>query len=387
MSRYSKIDKWILILLSITFVLIDWNAHGIAISDITLMFIMLLLIFKVKITVTQKQILLYIGVLFLVISNIGLNLLFNAEFLFNDGIKGLLKVFFYMTVTIVLYNYIVSQKLQFKLIKVLSITAVVVSVIGIYISIAIYLKGILPYEFFWKFTRMDFESYMYRGWGRSIIRARSIFAEPAHLGFYLNSILGIFYFNKLKYEIDKRVDTIITLTILLTFSFSAILIMITIKVLYYANPKTIRSFFADKRYIISLIVLIIIVIMMWETIDKTIIIRAREILSGADKSGTVRLQGSWDFINKEHIFMGNGIGNTPTIWNIYAYILSDLGLVSFIAFIIFNITLLLTNLPMGALVVMQGFQKGGYLGAGYWVFMLLVILCLDKIKPGKKLIV
>lgn len=378
MSICSKSDKWVMILLSITFILTDWRINNIALSDILLMIVIVMLIVKGSAGITKRQIVLYLGVLSLVLINITGNLFLNSQFDAIAGILGFLKVFYYMAIMIALYNFITDNDLSLNLFKILSITAVIVSIIGIYITLAIYLKGVIPYEFFWKFTRTDLNSYTYRGWGRSIIRTRSIFSEPAYLGFYLNTILGIFYFNKVQCEFDKRVEVLITITTLLTFSFSAILIMIAIKVIYYMNPKTIHAFFTNKRYILSLIIVSFVAIMMWETIEKTIIIRAQEILNGADGSGTARLQGSWAYINKEHIIMGNGIGNTLPIWNIYAYILSDLGLVSFIAFIVFNIVLFSTNLSMGMVFVMQGFQKGGYLGAGYWIFMLLIILCLDK---------
>lgn len=377
MRKYSKTDTWVLMLLSITFVLTDWRVYNVAISDIILIIIMASLFFKRSIRMKSKQLLLYVWVLALVFSNIGFNLLFNTQFVSSDGIRGLLKVLLYMTAMMTLYNHIIFNHLQRKLLNILSITTVVICIIGIYISLAIYLNGILPYEFFWKFTRTDLASYTYRGWGRNIIRARSVFSEPAYMGYYLNSILGIFYFNKDKHKIDKKVDTLITVTILLSFSFSAIVVMGIIRVLHYIDYKKIHGILKPK-YIFSAFVILVMVVLMWDIIDKTIIIRTQQILSGADGSATARLLGSWAHINKDNIFIGNGIGNTPPLWNVFAYVLSDLGLIVFIVCIIFTALLCYLNLKMGLLFILQGFQKGAYLGVGFWIFMLLVIIYIEK---------
>ena len=87
---------------------------------------------------------------------------------------------------------------------------------------------------------------------------------------------------------------------------------------------------------------------------------------------------SWNYVNKEHIFMGNGMGHTPEIWNIYAYVLSDLGLIAFILFCIFSVFLIIKNYKMGILFIVLNFQKGGYLSSAFWSYLLLLFIYINK---------
>lgn len=388
MKKKNYFDQFILLLISMAFALVNWRLGFLWFSDLLLViifaFIILYFIINKKLTINIGQIFLLIIVSLLVLTNILFHLFFNKDFLVNESLLGFLKIIFYITTVILLFNFIQEKKLKDKLLSTLSITAVVVSIIGIYISLSLYLKGILPYEFFWHFIRQDMESYTYRGWDRSIIRTKSIFSEPSFLGFYLNTILAILYFSKSNYRLNKSHIFIITLTILLTFSYSSILIMVGIKILHYIEWKNFISFLKRKSSIFTFILSIILVVFFWGTIEKTVIIRTKEIFSGVDGSSTARLQGSWSYINGDNIVFGNGIGNTPTIFNVYAYILSDLGIVSFLLFLFFTGCLIYYNPQLALIFIALNFQKGGYLGAMFWIYMLLIVIySIDNKKTRK----
>jgi hypothetical protein len=368
------LGKLILCIISIAFVLVDWRLFFFTFSDLFLMIILLLILLKDKksFNINKSQYYVLISTLFLVLSNVLLNYIFNTDFLIINGIKGLAKIIYYMPAVFIIHNYIKDNKLELSFLRILNITAVIICIIGIYITIAIYSNNILPYNFFWKFTRTDISSFTYRNSGGSIIRTRSVFSEPAYFGFYLNAILGILYFNKQNYRNSIFSNIIINITIFLTFSYSSIIIMVFVNCMHLLRNKAIFLYW--KKYLASVLVIIAVLVLLWSMFEETIIKRTFEIISGTDGSAVQRLYGSWSYVNKENMFLGNGLGNTPPIWNIYAYILSDLGIISFVFYIIINLFILVSNFKMGMLFTILNFQKGGYLGASYWLFMLLVFI-------------
>ncbi|MBX9954125.1 hypothetical protein H7T43_04255 [Peribacillus simplex] len=382
MIKHDSISVLVIGLISIAFVLADWRIGFLTFADILISLAAIIIVIKGLINKSlyfkYNQLYLIVGFILVVSINIFSNLLFNADFLEDLGIKGFFKISCFIIMFTLVFNFIKELALEVKLLQVLNITAFIVCILGIYISISIYLNGIFPYEFLWKFTRDDLASYAYKGWDESVIRTRSIFSEPAHLGFYLNAILAITYLNKYKYNINKFIDFTIIITIILTFSYSSIIIMLLIKIFNYAKIDKLKHFYVSKKSIVITIIVAISIISMWNQIEKTLINRTQEILSGADTSASARVEGSWSFVNKEHIFIGNGIGNTPPIFNNYAYVLSDLGLIGFILFVIFSFIVLKKNFQLGLVFIAMNFQKGGYLGAGYWIFILLVLIYINR---------
>lgn len=91
-----------------------------------------------------------------------------------------------------------------------------------------------------------------------------------------------------------------------------------------------------------------------------------------DTSGTARLSGSWDYVN--NYFIGNGVGNTPSIWNIFAYVLSDFGIFVLLLFLMVLGYLTYKNMYLGIILALFSFQRGGYLAAYYWCTVLLFFL-------------
>lgn len=378
MNKSSSWDKKTLAIVSVAFTTTDWSISIFTFGDILLFLSLLRIVTRKQYSIKANQCLILLFTLSSVLLNVLINLLFNSNFILEQGLVGTIKIFYYMTVIIALYNYIRNKELELEFIKIVNITSVVVCIIGGYIYLAVYLSRALPYEFFWHFTRTDISSYIYKGYEMSAVRARSIFSEPAHLGFYLNYILGINYFNKYKYEINKGIDMLITITIILTFSYSSILVMILVKAMHYINFRRISKVLLNKTYIVGVLILIILVFAFWGTIEKTLIIRTQEALSGTDGSAKARIVGSWEYVNQDNILMGNGIGNTAEIFNIYAYVLSDLGLVSFLIFSLLSILIISINFKIGILFMVLNFQKGGYLASGYWILLLILFIFWGK---------
>lgn len=368
----------ILGILSIAYVLVDWSIGFINFADVLVLIdagiILTIGLITKTLYVQKNQILLFLGLVIIVLLNILLNLLLNPNFSSNESIISLFKVICYSVAFVLIYNFIVGNNLEYKFFRVVSVITVIVCFLGMYITLAINVKGVLPYEFFWSFTRDDLASYMYRGYS-SIIRTRSLFSEPAHFGYYLNSVLAIMYFNNQNYKPSPKIDIIITVSIILTLSYSSIIILLLVKVLRYSNFAAISNFLhTGTRILPMLIGILILSITIGDSIQEAILDRTQEIINGEDSSTESRIEGSWNYITEEAILIGNGIGNTPTIFNNFAYILSDLGLISTIFYLIFNLIFLRLNFRLEVVFIALNIQKGGYLGVGFWILVLLMII-------------
>ena len=174
-------EKWstvLLFLLSSSFALTDWMFGIFTFTEYVLLFIggCLVISGHYQIKLNQiKWILLIIGV---ILANILINELNNEPFVLKVGLAGLIKVTFYLMVNVGLYNYVMNYGLEEKLLKMMNSVAVVVGIIGIYITIALYSDGLLPYEFFWTYTRTDVLSYSFNAI-ENLVRTRSVFSEPS----------------------------------------------------------------------------------------------------------------------------------------------------------------------------------------------------------------
>lgn len=138
----------------------------------------------------------------------------------------------------------------------------------------------------------------------------------------------------------------------------------------------------NKKNMISIFVAIVLIIVFWDQFYNTFIIRASSLLNGVDTSGTARLSGSWDYVN--NLFMGNGIGNTPPIWNNFAYVLSDFGIVILLLFLAIFAYLTYKNPYLGVILIFFSFQRGGYLAAYYWCTVLLFFVASPSKVLNKK---
>lgn len=396
MENISLITKWkdfnetysygwsilILSLMSISFVVTDWMIGIFTLTDYIFVLVGLSLLVSGNYRVRKKQLLWILLLLGVIVANIVMNANLNEQFVLKTGIAALIRITYYAGLVVGVYNYVKDQELEARFLKILNIVAVVVCVIGVYITIALYSQGDLPYEFFWKFTRTDLLSYAFNE-NPAFIRTRSIFSEPAYLGFFLNIILAMNYFNKVNVKVHKGFSLVLTLTLLLTFSYSAIGIMVMIQLLNVMTKMNLKSLRWTKKTTIYFLLFLVLIFLSWDLINETIIKRTADILSGEDGSAYFRIIRSWDYVNTEHIFLGNGIGHTPNVWNVYAYILSDLGFTAFILSCLFSLYLLLVNFKLGLVFIALNFQKGGYLNPAFSILLLLIFIYMGN--KNKKL--
>ncbi len=359
--------------MSLSFVVTDWMIGIFTLSDYLFVIVGISLFISGNYKIKRNQLLWILLILGVIVANIVMNVYNNETFILKTGLAALIRITYYVALVTGIYNYVKGEKLEAKFLKILNITAVAVCFIGIYITLALYTNGQLPYKFFWEFTRTDLLSYAFNK-NLDFIRTRSIFSEPAYLGYFLNIVLAMNYFNKVKVKIGKGFTILISLTLFLTFSYSAIGIMLMIQGLYFINKINLRKFKWTKTTTVSLLLIIVIVFFSWDLINETIINRTADILSGKDGSAYFRIIRSWDYVNVEHIFLGNGIGHTPNIWNVYAYILSDLGLIAFLLSFLFSFCTLFVNFKMGIVFIALNFQKGGYLNPAFSIFLLLIFI-------------
>ncbi|SIO20077.1 hypothetical protein SAMN05878443_1906 [Carnobacterium alterfunditum] len=366
----------ILFLMSISFVVTDWMIVIFTVSDYIFALVGISLFISGNYKIKRRQLLWILLILGVIAANIVMNVYNNEAFVLKTGTAAFIRVSYYVAIIVGVYNYVKDQHLETRFLKTLNIIAIIVCFIGIYITIALYSEGQLPYEFFWKFTRTDLASFVFKE-NTALIRTRSIFSEPAYLGYFLNVILTMNYFNGVHVKINKSFSVIISLTLLLTFSYSAIGIMLMIQFLNLVYKIRLKKFKWTNKTTVYVLLLVGIIMFSWDFIDETLIKRTAYIISGEDISAYNRIISSWSHINSEHIFLGNGIGHTPNVWNIYAYILSDLGLIAFILSCLFSLYLLLINFRLGMIFIVLNFQKGGYLNPAFSILLLLIFIYIE----------
>lgn len=379
-QRYNYVwSIFILSLMSVSFVVTDWMIGIFTLSDYIFAIVGASLLISGNYRVKRNQVLWILLLLGVIVANIVMNVNLNENFILKTGVAALIRITYYAAIVTGVYNYVKHHQLEVQFLKILNIVAVIVGVLGIYITLALYSEGQLPYEFFWTFTRTDLLSYAFNE-NTEFIRTRSIFSEPAYLGYFLNIILAMNYFNKVNVRVHKGFSLFITLILLLTFSYSAIGIMIMIQVLHFLTKENIQNFKWSRTTTVYFFLFLIILFFSWDLINETIINRTADILSGEDGSAYFRIIRSWDFVNTEHIFLGNGIGHTPNVWNVYAYILSDLGLIAFLLSGVFSGYLMIINFRLGLVFVALNFQKGGYLNPAFSIFLLLIFIYIGSKK-------
>lgn len=378
MNRYFKFDIIPLICISLALALSDWLINFFSFGDFFIMIALLTIAMKNTsyiYSLSKKQLFIILGIIILSLCNIALNIFFNTNFIVQDGIKGIIKICYYTVTIVCFYNYITKRNLTNLFFKVLLVTGMGVCCVGIYITIVLLTNSRMPYEFLWQFTRNDTGSYMLYTASGILIRTRSVFSEPAHLGFYLNTLLLFMYFNKEGKEISKGYEIILFVCIILTFSFATIGCTMVILILKYVRMAEIKRLVRKPTFIMGASFLIMIIIQMWNYIYVSIFERAQTILAGEDMSAIIRLVETWKYINNDNIFIGNGLGNTVDISNVYAYILSDLGIIAFLIYIGLTIWICIKNIRIGIGFIILNFAKGGYLASGYWILILGIFLC------------
>lgn len=379
------IHSTILTFVGISFLVSDWSFSLFSFGELILIPLLPVVFFLVMDAFKKKDWILLIAVGILMILHLSFQQFFNSEFMIRPAIAASIKIAFFTTFIFSFFKYVIKFKLQRRFLIILNILGIVSIVIGTYIYIAI-ISEQLPFEFLWKFTRIDEQSYFFRN-TRYLVRMRSLFSEPAHFGFFLNTLLGINLLQNTKIKIPVFLNGLLLISILFTFSFSSIFIMLLILFIYiikiiFTNVKSVK--FNLLQSVIIIVTIGLIIYFTWDFIDIAIIQRTEEIVTGQDNSALERIFGSWEYINSNTIWLGNGFGNTPIIWNNFAYFLSDGGIILFILSILGTFYIMHINLGLGILLILMNFQRGGYLSPTFALFLVVILLYASQWENSRK---
>lgn len=362
----------------LAFVLSDWTISYFSFGDLILIPTTFILILKTIKKVTYTQMIIFLIIALLILINLIINFYFNPEFLLKPAVIGGVKVLFFVCFGIGFFTQFNDIKQKRKILFYLNIFSLVIIIIGFIVNIALSKGYDWPIEYLWKFSRTDYQSYYFRG-PDSLVRMRSLFSEPAHLGYFLNLIFSINLFGMDNFKGKFIYSFFILVGIVATFSYSSIAIMLVMLIFFAGSSMKKRSLFIiDYRLIVCITILLAILVIFRETVYNAIVLRTIQIFRGQDNSFISRIIGSWNVVRSENLLFGIGIANSPILYNIYAYFLTEMGIFTFSIFSIFNLVIAKLNIGLGAALIMLNFQRGGYLGVHFWLMLILIILFIDK---------
>lgn len=376
-SFYKKYyQSIVLVMLAISFVTIDMMINLFSISDIILIPLVPVIFLSSYKQISNSHKKFFIGAVSFVLLNTALQYIYNPNLSTNAAIYGTVKIIFYATLFISVITFVRINQLEGFLIVINTKLALLAIVIGIYINLAIY-TGSLPYESLWMFLRTDPQSFYFRG-SDNLIRMRSLFNEPAHFGFYLNTIIGINFFSS-HIKFNPVVVFVLILGVIMTFSFSSIIILsfLIIILLFYKQPSAMNQ--VNKTHLITMAIMAAITFFLFkEWMEETIVVRFNDIVTGQDNSAIQRIMGSWTYISRENLILGTGIGNAPILFNNYAYFFTEMGLGGALFAILGSLYVISINAGLGLLLVFLNFQKGGYLSASFTLSLLFIYLSIQR---------
>lgn len=359
----------LIVLLVWVMILSDWSVLNVSFGDFLLVGIVLLLLSNVPIDFSKKQQQLFI------ISTSSIILITLLAYITGPAdmnIKLLLfsnvKLMFYIGTVMMIYNYISSRGLKPKFVRINTYMSLLVIAIGIVIIYFILTDQLDILHKIWYFTRIDDRSY-YLG-SSDIIRMRSLFAEPAHLGFYLNISLYFVLKQRNKYWLVYAI--LISIGTALTLSYSMIMIGSWLIMSTIAKHMKLSQFKWDRRYLIAVGVILLIALIFGEFLYEAIYIRTLNILSGEDGSAIARLMGSWQQIDSDHLLFGVGAAHSTNITNMYAYALSDFGIIGLLSLLAGTGIIFTFGLREGVFFTLMNISKGGYLNPLFWLFILVI---------------
>lgn len=352
-----------------TMILSDWSVLNVSFGDFFLLGIVLLLLSNVPIDFSKKQQQLFIIstssiILITLLAYISGSADMNIKLLLFSNVK----LMFYIGTVIMIYNYIRNHNLEHVFGRINTYMSLLVIAIGIVIIYFILTDQLDILHKIWQFTRTDDRSYHL---GSShIIRMRSLFAEPAHLGFYLNISLYFVLKQRNKYWLVYTV--LISIGVVLTLSYSMVMIGSWLIMSTIAKHMKLSQFKWDGRYLIVVGVILLIALIFGEFLYEAIYIRTLNILSGEDGSAIARLMGSWQQIDSGHLLFGVGAAHSTNITNMYAYALSDFGIVGLFGLLAGTGVIFTFGLREGVFFTLMNISKGGYLNPLFWLFILVI---------------
>lgn len=370
-------------LISLSFILSDWIILYSSFGDFILALTAFVLLILGQFILTKKQIITMSIPILLVIVNFTVNTVVD-DYWFDTtrGYRSSIKIILYVVTLMVFYNFLKRNQLMEQFLTISNIFAAALVIIGIGITVLIYVNRTELVNLVWTFTRTDTTSYLYND-NPNIVRTRSLFSEPAHLGYYLNTLFFANIFSKKNK--NYLFLGLFTLGILLTLSYSMILIFLAINLTYFLTKCVKREFRWQRWHSFVLIALIVSMGIFWSFINTAIIQRTVDIITGTDGSAYNRIVESWIYVDHDRLIFGNGIAHSPPVTNIYAYFLSDFGFVGFIPYLLLTIYILLTNVTVFVLFILMNSAKGGYLNPAFWLFLLyLFIYCIQPVVKAKR---
>ncbi len=325
-----------------------------------------------------------------------------------EFLKSFAKLSFYGLGAILLGSYI--WKMEMNTIRkavlcILTINALIA--LCIYVAQLLeQLSGIhLPHEFFW-FGRggpLTFGERL-KPWeigGIVLNKARGIFSEPAAFGIFQILGLAFLYFRSSTITQKHAWKYIIILvSLLLTFSLSTYILLCTLLVILIFKQRKIAQLFSLLKIMFATVMMIFLLFTLTplhlsEAFYNRVTHRFVEFVQGQDRSGGVRVLGSWEtakeIIMKSPIF-GSGLGNLDVafnstgrtlyystlvfdhaaIFNIPFYILGTFGIIGFFIFILFVGSLFIRAPAAGTVFLISMFAYGSFLETSFWVFYVLL---------------
>lgn len=381
----TSFHRTMLLYIGVTFALSDWMLGLFSFSELMLIPVFAGLLFTRQLYVYRQQYKwIVLPAVFLLFNSL-IQALTEPLFDHRLALISSIKLIFYIVTVIILYNYIKGNQLSGHFLYMNNLVAMLICLIAVYIAVAIYLEGAIPWRFFVTFTRTG--GNVFRR-DPLIVRARSIFMEPAHLGYYLNTVLAANLLNRQKIRMPLVFTVVLVGIISFTFSYSAIGVMLMIIGLYIVMEKRANRLRINKKVLLAALLLVLIfTAVFWQSIYITLIERSIRLLQGEESSGYERLVLSWQYVNRDNFWFGNGILHTPPIWNNFAYIQSEFGIIALILISGLILSLAWQNIYLMGVFIMMNFVKGGYLSPAYW-FLILIVLLYSTLKekpvlPGK----
>lgn len=381
-GQYSKNESvatyTIIVIIALSFVLSDWLLGAFTFTEYILGGTILVSFLIGKFRVYKQQLKWIVLPLITIILHTLLLMSLGNEIDIRIIIISVVKLIFYLVITTWVINLVRDFKLKNQFLLIINCFAIVVFLLGIYIALAFYLnlnhELDLPYEFLLRFTRID--GHLFRS-DVPIVRMKSIFEEPAHLGYYFNTVLLINAFGNHRLNYKWLFSSVLVTGIVLTFSYSAIAIMmiiLTTQLIMALFQRKIKFRF-NYSFIAAILSVLVIVFVFRDVLYTTFIGRTLELISGTETSGYERLFDSWRFITSENLIFGLGYMQTPgSLWNNFAYFTTEFGLIGLAFLTGFNIWIFYHNKGMGVAFLLMNFAKGGYLSSSYWFLLLLVLL-------------
>ncbi len=269
------------------------------------------------------------------------------------------------------------------------------ALVGFYVYVAE--QGIwgLPYRFLWAGSQGGELAARTLSLSDPFLRMRGVAAEPSYLGFYLAVGLAAVWLASPSHNVGWR-DACVALAVAMTLSFSVFaFVAITAPVLAVR-----RSWRRRDALVMAAGLAVVLLMFIWPPVRASFRIGLLERLAGIvegsiSRGNLLRLNGSysaaWLMVRESPIF-GVGLGNfdvaiagildrvDPSLgmkvghqgWSVPAYLLGTLGWPGIACFLALLALAWRNEQPSAWVLLAAATADGTFLGATFWVFLLLL---------------